>query len=773
MPDAARPDEVTTLPRIRTRLIGRERELATLTGLLQQEDVALVTLIGPGGVGKTQLALAVAAALNDRFPDAIRFVQLAPLNDAALVVPAIASTLGISEQPGQILLNQVISAIGNRRLLLVLDNVEHVIEAATAVGELIAACRELIVLATSRTPLRLHDEREYPLRPLDLPASDSPSSCVDLAAYGATALFVERAARVNPEIATTNDTPAIITEICRRLDGLPLAIELAAARTKMLSPPALLDRLEQRLPLLSGGPRDLPARQRTMRDTIAWSYDLLASDEQRMFRALSAFLGGWTLEAAEAVCGQEELFERLAALVDHSLIRQIEQPDGAIRFGVLETIREFALDQLQAHGEQEEIRERHARYFLALAIEAGQHLMRAGGMEWLRRLDADYSNLRLALDWALDHDVETAVRAAAALWNFWLTHAHFTDGRQVLEAALAADVIVSDPVRASGLDTAASLASWQGDFKRADELFEQSLTIFRTLGDDWNIANTLRGMCRSAMAEGDFERAARIGEESLAIFRTLNDPIGIQGAVGNLGWNALGTGDLERGRAMLEEALALARDLQSTPGIANYTAGLAYNALDTGNLDGATSLFTETVRLCLEIDDTRFIALSFEGFGRIAARRGDLERAARLFGAADGLRTAIGMPVVEAFLGEMLAHDIASVQSRLEADAYQAAWHAGQAMPVADAIAFALDSARPTNVSNDSASSTQTASLGVSARELDVLRLLVNGASNQEIAEALYISPHTVATHVANIMNKLGVESRTAAATYAIRHGLV
>jgi len=758
-----------TLPISRARLIGREHEPETIASLLQQDDVALVTLIGPGGVGKTRLALAVANTLNDAFPDGILVVQLAPLNDAALVVPAIAGVLRITEQPGQSLLGQINTAISDRRLLLVLDNVEHVIAAAPAIGDILASCPNLTVLATSRTPLRLYNEREYPVRPLALPDPASLSSGADLLSFGATALFIERAARVNAEISATNSNAATITEICRRLDGLPLAIELAAARTKMLSPQAIIDRLERRLPLLSGGARDLPARQQTMRAAIAWSYDLLTPDEQHLFRALAVFLGGWTLAAAETVCGQADIFDRLAALVDHSLVRQIQQPEGALRFVMLETIREYALEKLQEHGEIEHSREQHAHCFLAMSEDAGNHLMGAGDKVLLRQLEDDYGNLRLALDWSLEHDVEAGIRAGAALWQFWLVHAHFDSGRRFLEAALAADAAISDAVRARGLDTVASLASWQGDFARAIELFETSLAIFRSMGDEWNIANTLRGLGRAAMAQGDFARADQTGEESVAIFRTLADTRGLQGAIGNLGWNALGTGNLERGRALLEESLALARSLQNTAGIVNYTAGLAFVALDRGDLERATALFTETIALCQEVDDTRFIALCFEGFGRIAACQAELERAARLFGAAEALRTAIGMSVVEEFLRPQLERDVASVQSRLDAGAYQAAWDAGQAMPVTDA----LDTARSENLPVEPGAPTQIPNLGISAREIEVLRLLVDGTSNQEIGEALFISPNTVATHVANIMNKLGVESRTAAATYAIRHGFV
>ena len=757
-----------SLPVPPTQFISRERELTAVCDLFRREDVRLVTLTGPGGVGKTRLAIECARTVLTAYPDGVVFVSLAPITDPDLVASAVAQGIGVRQSPDEPLIDGVNAVIGDRRLLLVLDNFEHVLDAAPFVADLLVGCSGLKVLVTSRARLRIRGEHECIVAPLDVP--DAALLPIDrLESFGSVTLFLERTREIQQEFALTEANSALVAGICRRLDGLPLAIELAAARMKMLSPQALFDRLERRLPLLSDGARDLPARQQTMRDTIAWSYDLLHDEERQLYRHLATFIGGLTLEAAEACNPDLNVFDGIMTLVDHSLVRQATRTDGSTRFTMLETIREYGLEQLEQHGESAEARQRHARFFLDLVARAEPELYGSGQQLWLNILEDEHDNLRVALDWAVEHDVEAALRSAGGLWQFWLIHAHLSEGRRWLEKALVNGASVPASARAKALDTAGSLASWQGDFEQANQLFEESLRIFRELDDRSNIANTLRGLARMAMAAGDHERAHRVGSESVALYQALGDTVGIINALFNLGGNAFCQGEYARATALLVNGLTLAREQGNTSTAANIIAILGCVALDDGDVEHANQQFIESLVLNAQTADTRFIAVCFEGLGRVARTRNHAERAARLFGAAGVLRQTIGYPV-EGFLRPQLERDTATVRSALGDERFATAWSTGQAMTLSDAIELAL--AADTGSAPDDAAWPNSAT-GLSPREFDVLRLLVDGTSNQEIAEALFISSHTVATHVANIMGKLGVESRTAAATYAIRRGLI
>ncbi len=478
----------------------------------------LLTLTGPGGVGKTRLALEAAAGLADTFPDGARFVSLAPITDPVLVAPMVAQALGVREAGDEPITERLAAFLRDKRLLLLLDNFEQVVEAAPLVTDLLAACPGLKGLVTSRVRLRLSGERDYPVPPLAVPAPAGPRPFQYAKGSAAVRLFSERAQAVRPEFALTPENASAVADICRGLDGLPLAIELAAARIKVLPPAALLARLEKRLPLLTGGGRDLPARQQTMRDAIAWSHDLLTPEEQALFRWLAVFVGGFTLEGAEAVvfAGDAldlDVFEGVASLVDKSLLRQEVGPDEEPRFAMLETIREFGLERLAARGEEAAIQNAHAAYFLALVEQAESALLGPEQMAWLTWLDAAHDNLRAALDWCLASDAEAGLRLAGALSLFWQVRGYLLEGRRWLEALLA-QAPQRAALRAKALHAAGQLARHQADIASGISLCEESLAIYRELGDKRGGAYVLRTLGLLVSDGGDPERGRALFERA-------------------------------------------------------------------------------------------------------------------------------------------------------------------------------------------------------------------------------------------------------------------
>jgi non-specific serine/threonine protein kinase len=790
--DVVAPVAPGNLPRPLTRLIGREADVAAARAMLVEEGVRLLTLTGPGGVGKSRLALCVAEAAAEAFADGVVFVPLAGISDPALVPHAIARALEVRESAERSLAETLVAALRSRRLLLVLDNVEHLVGAGNDLAQLLQACPGLTMLVTSRAPLQLSGERRFATLPLTLPVSSEQPAEDALAASAAMDLFVDRARWVQPRFTLSERNVDAIGEICRCLDGLPLAIELAAAWVRVLPPALLRDRLEPRLPLLQGGTADQPARLRSMREAIAWSYDLLSEEEARLFRRLAVFVGGFTLDAAESVGGDAafppervspSVLDLLAGLIDKSLV-QLETDGAESRFALLETVREYALERLAESGEAAAVGRRHATAVVALCERAAQELPGPDERAWAVRLGAELGNIRAALAWGLAQDVAVSLQIGAALWHFWYLSGLMAEGRNWLEAALARADAAPVAIRAPAAVTAAALALIFGDFAGGIPLAKAALALSREVGDPLGEARALWVAGYGLGFAGNAEEGEQALVASLCRFAestataTVADRAWASRAQCDLGFITFWHGDRERGMALCEAGIAQGRAAGS-PTVLRFEllelADLLLQRDDPTDRPRARAVLEECLNLAWNYDAGWLLACPLCALADLQVAEGDPEQAIRLIGAADAVVDAHAFDLLPPTRVQM-ARALARAEAALGPETVAAARAAGRDQPTAEAIALALREPLAPDRAADAAVGIDEKEAGARAfspRQREVLALMVGGRSDRQIAEALFISHRTASHHVAAIMAKLDARTRGEAAVRAVRDGLI
>lgn len=679
-------NRLTNLPVQPTPLIGRRRELASIGELISQDDVRFVTLTGPGGAGKTRLALQAAADSIDDFPQGVLFVALSAIVERANLLPTIAQTVGVSDTAAIPILENLASFFAGKRVLLVLDNLEQLADAASELAGLLAAAPELTFLATSRTPLNVSAEHVFEVPLLSVPDLRHLPDLTALTQYDSVALFIERARAVKADFAVTDATAPAIAEICARLDGLPLAIELAAARTKLLPPQALLTRLGQRFDLLVGGPLDQPVRQQTLRSTIDWSFGLLGSDEQRLFASLAVFAGGCTLEAAEAVCGPEGLLAGLSALVDNNLLRQ-QQLDGEPRFAMLASIRAYALERLAKRDDRDELARRHATYFMAFAEETEQDFTAVPVVGWAA-YESELDNFRSALAWADAHDVELAVRLAASIP--FRRFGHTVEAWEWCERMLPRLPEVPEHLHPRALQSAAMIAWVRGKLEPARTFANDALALNRKLGDRLNEGRCLYRLATIAAVGDDYAAGRAYAASAIEIFRSLGATVPLYAELHNLACWEMQHGEYVRARANLEEALAGARGLNNRDGMCNDLCDLGVLSLYERRFEDAMVFFGESLELAREDSWHLNIAYCVGGIGCALASLGEPECAARLLGAFEALLEQINQPV-ESYSARVFADGSAAVREGLSEPAVAVAWAAGRSLSEVDASRLAAE----------------------------------------------------------------------------------
>jgi predicted ATPase/class 3 adenylate cyclase len=677
------------LPQQVTSFVGRERELSEVRHLL--DSTRLLTLTGPGGTGKTRLSLQVAADLLQGDGDGVWLVELAPLTDPALVPQAVASALSVREEPGRPLIETLVEYLMPKQLVLILDNCEHLVTACASLAEtLMQACPRLRILASSREALGIPGETTYRLPSLQLPDVRHLPPVDTLTQFEAVRLFIDRATAAMPSFTVTPQNAPAVARVCHQLDGIPLAIELAAARVKVLPVEKIAERLDDRFRLLTGGSRTALPRQQTLRALIDWSYDLLSEPERALLRRLSVFAGGWTLEAAEAVCAGEEIeawdvLDLLSRLVDKSLV-VYEEHRAEARYRLMVTLRQYSRDRLLEAEEAEAVRERHWDWCVDLAEQGERELMGAAQTEWLERLEIEHDNFRAALHSALDSGGASAgLRLGGALWRFWHLRCHLREGRDRLEAILAMPGAADrTPARAKALNGAGALAHDQGDFQRAAQLHEESLVIARECGDPEPMAYALLSLGHVALRQGSYEQCKALYEEALSLWRSLGNQSFIAALLHNLGNAALYLGQLDEAITFFEESLALKRRLGSQSSVASTLNNLGYLEIEQGNYERAAALLGESLRLYQQIGNSAGMLESLNNIARVAAEQGDLPLSACLLAKVSALSEAIGAPLPDDY-----QRNVATVRAGLDPEPFDAAWAQGQAMTLDQTIEHA------------------------------------------------------------------------------------
>lgn len=773
------------LPRKRSPLIGRERDVHAVCDLLTRYDVALVTLVGLGGIGKTRLAQEIAVILRSAFDDEVWFVDLSALVDPALVPLTIAGVLGIREVGMSSVVRRLSERMRHRDMLLVLDNFERLLPAAPIVAELLGACPRLTVLVTSRVPLHISEERQFPVAPLDIRGSAHGQSAIEARKYSAVQLFCDRASAARPYFVLTDANAPAVVAICLRLDGLPLAIELAAARSTVLSPQAILNRLEHRLPLLTGGPRDQPVRLQTMRDAIAWSYDLLGSTERRLFRRLAVFSGGWTQEAAAAVGGHDGgpfagVLDILISLVNASLVYQTEEVDGEPRFGMLDTVREYGMEQLEAEGDLTEASDLHSRHFIAFAEENHPNRVRPGETQddRLQRVEIERANIRSALVYMSEHGKpEDVLQMAGALAIFWHHRGHLRVGRRWLEWGLENTKTPVEALRCRAEGGLCVILWSQGDIRGADRACRMSLEIAERIEDEYHVANALHMLALVAYSEDRWIETKALMEQALAHWRAVGDVSVEAASLQLLSWAQSRLGNMQEAVEYAEQSLVICRLLGHSTGIAQGLSTLADVVRRDGDDRRALEAYREALSLWSGVDIRWWSVRALTGLAGIAVTYEQPEPAAMLIGVIDtrvSEEGAAGHPLVHPKSQSDYKVATETALRMLGPDRFEALRECGKTLSTGDLLVVANEITVPVVLGppNDVLASSPDPD-ALTEREQGVLRLMAGGHTDRKIAEALFLSHRTVNAHVGHILSKLGASTRREAVVKARASGML